>query len=363
MLNYLRRLNETFMPENLRFGPTVIVFGVNNFCNLHCIMCDVGTGNWETNFGGNLVGAKTKSMPLELFQHCADQIADTYPDARIAFAFTEPLAWKPLGEALAYAHERGIYASVTTNGLLLPRRAKELVDARIKELAVSLDGPGPIHDAIRRHNGSYASAIEGIKAVLAMADPPAVSVFCTITEKNIGALGEFLDGLRGLRLKRVGFIHNNFITAAQAEHHNLIFDGLFRTTASNVFLVDPTKIDIERLSVELTEIMATDYPFPVSVQPSLTAEEDLEIYYRQPEHFIGRRCNDAHRILMIDTDGEAIPAHGRCFRFPIANIRNTSLKEIWNHGNLAELRRTLHEAGGLLPACSRCCGGFGGFAG
>ena len=87
-------------------------------------------------------------------------------------------------------------------------------------------------------------------------------------------------------------MHNNFITATQASEHNLTYDGLFRTTASNVFLVDPTKIDIERLSVELTEIMASDYPFPVSVQPPLTAKDDLEIYYRQPEHFFGRRCNE-----------------------------------------------------------------------
>jgi len=65
-------------------------------------------------------------------------------------------------------------------------------------------------------------------------------------------------------------------------------------------------------------------------------------------------------MIMIDSDGEAIPVHGRCFRFPIANIRNRSLAEIWRHPKLAEMRRALHRAGGLLPACSRCCSGFGG---
>ena len=36
-------------------------------------------------------------------------------------------------------------------------------------------------------------------------------------------------------------------------------------------------------------------------------------------------------MIMIDSDGEAIPVHGRCFRFPIANIRNQSLADIWKH--------------------------------
>ena len=65
---------------------------------------------------------------------------------------------------------------------------------------------------------------------------------------------------------------------------------------------------------------------------------------------------------MIDSDGEAIPVHGRCFRFPVGNIREQSLASLWNHGQLAKLRRTLQRAGGLLPACSRCCSGIGGSA-
>ena len=64
-------------------------------------------------------------------------------------------------------------------------------------------------------------------------------------------------------------------------------------------------------------------------------------------------------MLMIDADGEAVPVHGRCYRFPIANILNVGLAGLWTHPSIEDLRATLGEAGGLLPACSRCCGGFG----
>ena len=73
----LRALNERLFPDRLVFGPTHVILGVNNFCNLRCVMCDVGTGNSETNFGANLVGAQTRSMPIELFRHIADILAQS----------------------------------------------------------------------------------------------------------------------------------------------------------------------------------------------------------------------------------------------------------------------------------------------
>lgn len=360
MFNHLlRRVNERYLPEHLFFGPTHVVLGVNNFCNLRCVMCDVGTGNDETNFGANLVGAKARSMPLELFRRIADEMADFCPTAHLAFSFTEPLAWPPLVDALKYAQDRGLYASVTTNGLLLPRRAEQIVAAGCVNLSVSLDGPQATHDRIRRRVGSFAKAVEGIRVVAAMQGAPNMGVFCTISEWNVGHLRQFLCDMSDLPIKRVGLMHNNFITGPQAQNHNVFFEGAFHATPSNIFESDPTKMDLELLSVELTEIAKSKYPFPVTIQPNRIEVSDLHTYYLRPDVFIGRRCHDATRILMIDSDGEAIPVHGRCFRFPIANIRTHSLKQIWNHEKQSELRRTLRRAGGLLPACSRCCSGFG----
>jgi Fe-coproporphyrin III synthase len=359
MRGALRRLNERLLPGHLAFGPARIVLGVNNFCNLRCLMCDVGTANSETNFGANLMGAKTKTMPWELFQQIVDQTAALWPGTGVAFVYTEPLAWPLLGKALAYAHDRGLPASVTTNGLLLPRRAAELANGVCRTLTVSLDGPQAIHDRIRRRDGSYARAVAGIKALAAMPDAPAISVFCTITEWNVGSLVAFLREMSALPLKMAGLMHNNFVTRAQAQHHNASYGELWHATPSNVFETGPERIDLELLSAELGEISTTRYPFPVVIQPHRTSVADLTTYYRRPEILIGRRCHDATRSLMIDSDGEAIPVHGRCFRFPIGNLATVSLDQIWHHDKQSQLRRALQKAGGLLPACSRCCSGFG----
>jgi hypothetical protein len=339
--------------------PRHVILGVNNFCNLRCVMCDVGTGHAESNFGANLMGSQTRSMPWDLFRLIADDIAQFCPQARLGFAFTEPLAWSPLGDALAYASGLGLHATVTTNGLLLPRRAEELVAGGCRELFVSLDGPPAVHDRIRRRAGSFARAIEGISAVARLGDAPEIAVFCTISEYNVGHLAAFVAAMRDLPLKQVGLMHNNFVTPAQAEAHNARYGALYPATPSNTFESDPAAIDIARLSAELAEIAAADWPFELTIQPDLTGAADLETNYRRPAHFVGRRCHDAFRMLMIDADGEAIPVHGRCYRFPIANVRDVGLARLWTHPKTTALRATLDAAGGLLPACSRCCGGFG----
>ena len=359
MHDAIRRLNERYLPGHLLCGPMRIVLGVNNFCNLRCVMCDVGTGNDDTNFGANLVGAKARSMPVEVFRTVADQTAAFWPDARLGFVYTEPLAWPFLGEALAYARDRGLYTSVTTNALLLPRRAREIAEGRCRSLCVSLDGPEAVHDRIRRHAGSFAKAVAGIEAVAALPHAPDVSVHCTITEWNVGSLREFLREMSRLPLAAVGLQHNNFVTEGQARDHNRRYDGDLHATPSNVFLTDPAAIDLQLLSAELGEIARGAYPFPVQIQPRLTTVDDLETYYRRPHVFVGRRCHDVARSLMIDSDGEAIPVHGRCFRFPIGNIRNQDLPQLWRSDRVRALRRALRRAGGLLPACSRCCSGFG----
>ena len=358
MLDRIRAANERVFPDHLFLGPRNIVLGVNNFCNLRCLMCDVGTDNNETNFGGNLMGSKSRSMPIDLFRHIADEVAEFCPTAQLAFVFTEPLAWMPLGSALQYAQKKGIQTAVMTNGLLLPRRAPELAGF-CASLGVSLDGTERIHDHIRRRQGSYLKAVEGIRNLSALDPRVQIGVFCTITEWNVGHLKEFMSAMAVLPIQSVGLIHNNFVTHAQADEHNLVFDGLFHATPSSVFEANPQSIDLELLAKELGEISRTSYPFRVIIQPRCTELNDLQTYYHRPEVRIGKRCRDAFSILMIDSDGEAIPAHGRCFRFPIANIRDTSLGKIWNHRALSSLRKTLCGAGGLMPACTRCCGGFG----
>jgi Fe-coproporphyrin III synthase len=356
--NRVRRLNEIILPGHMMFGPAHVVLGVNNFCNLRCVMCDVGTGNSETNFGSNLTGAKVRSMPWDTFKLVADEAHGLWPRAHLSFVYTEPLAWPLIGRALHYARKLGQWTSITTNGLLLPRWAKEIVSARCGAVSVSLDGPQDIHDRIRRKIGSFARAVEGITTLASLPDRPRIGVYCAISEYNVGSLRQFLDDIRDLPLQEVGLLHTNFVTTQQAEDHNRKFGDVLYATPSNVFEVDPARVDLTQLSDELLEISASRYKFNVRISPNFSSLQDLSVYYRHPEIPMGRECRDAFKSLMVDPDGEIIPVHGRCYRFPIANVHDGDLKSVWNHEKVSRLRKLLSQSGGLLPACTRCCSAF-----
>jgi Fe-coproporphyrin III synthase len=332
---------------------------VNNVCNLHCKMCDVGTGFEASNFHFHLTGARPINMPAELAARAVDQTARHFPRARIGYAFTEPLVWPHLAGSVAHATSRGLRTSVTTNGLKLRALYADLARAGLRDLFVSLDGPPEVHDRIRGHAHSFAWAFEGIERTCALPTRPEVSVFCAITEWNTGRLRELLEILRPLPLAQVGFMHTNYTTAATAEAHNAAWGHRYAAAESNLAELSLDRIDLDELWGELSAIRAARWPFRVTMSPDLPTRADLEDFYRRPERRFARVCGDSFTNLMVKSDGTAIPAHGRCYRVVAGNLHDTELDALWNAPPLARFREDLRRAGGLMPACTRCCSAMG----
>ena len=130
------RANIRLQPGRLVFAPEWIILGVNNLCNLHCKMCDVGVGYESSNFFQNLMGARPLNMPLELINRILDQTARYFPNARVGYAFTEPGIYPHLIQSLAYADSLGLSTAMTTNGLRVRKMAAELADAGLDDLFI-----------------------------------------------------------------------------------------------------------------------------------------------------------------------------------------------------------------------------------
>lgn len=354
----LKYSNKKIFPKNYLFSPEWIVLGVNNICNLHCKMCDVGTNTMETNFAQNLVGTHPLNMPLELLKKIIDQTANFYPTAKLGYAFTEPLVYPYLEASLQYAKEKKIKTAITTNALTLKQNAQKLVEAGLGELFISLDGPQEIHNYIRGHGKSFQKAVSGIEAILDLNPAQEISIFCVITEWNIGHLKEFLECFKSYPLKTIGFMHTNFTPQSVADNHNLNWGHSYAATASNVDEINVDNYDLYLLWDEIQEIKKENYPFTVSFSPEITSKDKLLDFYHKPEKIIGKICNDVFSNIMIKSDGSVIPSHGRCYNLNIGNLYGNSLQEIWNSQLLKKFRSDLVSNGGLFPACSRCCSAF-----
>ena len=354
----LKQLNHKLYPAKTFFAPKWVVLGVNNVCNLHCKMCDVGTQNLESNFAQNLVGTHPINMPLELIQKIIDQTARYFPKSQLAYAFTEPLVYPHLVESLEYANEKGLYTTITTNALTLPHKAEKLVNAGLNEIFVSLDGPQDIHNEIRGHKKSFQKALEGIEKLKTFKNAPKVSIICAITEWNIGHLKSFADSFKGSGIDEIAFMHTQFTDPQMAFIHNQKWEGIYPATDSNLDMVDFDNMDLPLLMDEIKQIRSEQYPFHIYFSPEINSEEELDKYYMHSDQFIGKYCHAIFTSIMIKSDGSSIPAHGRCYNIDVGNIYNDSLKEIWNSSVLGKFRSTVMAEGGFLPACSRCCSAF-----
>lgn len=354
----LKSANIKFLPGHLFHAPRWVVLGVNNVCNLHCKMCDVGTKNLESNFSQNLVGTHPLNMPVDLFKKIIDDCKQFAPQAKIGYGFTEPLVYPHLEETLAYANQNGFFTSVTTNALNLKKQVEILVDNNLNELYISLDGLEETHNYIRGHKSSFQRAIEGIETVLSKPNPPKIGVYCVITNWNQNELLDFLKFFQKFPLKELAFMHTNFTSQSTADTHNLIWGNDYPATASNLDEFNPSDFDLKQLWQEMEAIKNFKSKFPVHFAPELASQKLLNIFYQHPDIFIGKGCQDIHHNLMIKSDGSVIPAHGRCYNLTVGNIHDEPLKKIWNSAVYSKFRKDIKKAGGYMPACSRCCSAF-----
>jgi len=268
------------------------------------------------------------------------------------------LIYTHLEESLLYAKEKKLCTTLTTNGLGLKKWAPVLDRAGLYEINLSLDGPEDLHNYIRGNSHSFSKAMEGVEALISLKSKIKINVYCVITEWNVGRLVEFLTAMNSFPIAKIGLMHSNFTPQHIAEHHNEIFGNLYPATASNITDTKLETLDIETLWLEMEKIKKMHWNFQVKFFPELESRHRLEQYYMKPEMLMGKRCMDIFSNIMIKSNGDVIPAHGRCYNLTIGNLYENNLSEIWNSLVIREFRQTVTAEGGLLPACSRCCSAF-----
>ena len=119
-------------------------------CNLRCVYCSAplrGTGELDTAAWRTII----------------DQLA-ALGCLRVAILGGEPLLRPDLGELIEHIRRRGMTASMTSNGLLVPRRVDHL--RGLSHLVLSLDAPGPANDEARGR-GVFAAVEAAIAAARA----------------------------------------------------------------------------------------------------------------------------------------------------------------------------------------------------
>lgn len=85
---------------------------------------------------------------------------------------------------------RGLTCSLITNSWHLESMARELVEAGIDTVMVSVDGPPDVHDRVRGREGSFERAASGVRALARLRDArgsavPMLLAVLPITDLNV----------------------------------------------------------------------------------------------------------------------------------------------------------------------------------
>lgn len=346
-----------FNRQGYALPPFTIFITINGRCNLHCRMCDIGQKNKYSMFYKNLSGEGIQDFPITRFKRLIDEVYFFKP--YIGVTTTEPLLYPHMFDAIEYARFKGLTMNISTNGVLIEKYIKEIIDSGLHRLSVSLDGPRLIHDRMRGVVGTYDKVVKGMRLLIEEKKrrglkTPHIYITSYICDTNYSHMLDFLESLSLEGIERVNIKHMVFFTKGMVNAHERVFGDKHDVTLSCLpkdFF--PENLDIDVLYEQVKEIKQRFGD--ICTLHFAPDKRKLEKYYYHPEEFMdSTRCVLPWFIAQITTKGDIIPLT-RCYGTSYGNIMDRPFLEVWNGSEFRAFRRDLQRFG-RFPACARCDG-------
>ncbi|CAM2069472.1 heme d1 biosynthesis radical SAM protein NirJ [Sulfidibacter corallicola] len=176
-----------FAPSRSRRPPSgraprapVVIWNLTRTCNLRCTHCYAFAAN------GRFPGELTTAQAFEV----VDDLATLNPPM-VILSGGEPLMRPDFFDIAAYASDRGLRLTLSSNGCLIDDAAV----ARIRALGfayvgISLDGIGDVHDRFRGEPGSFDASLAGIRRCIGAGLSTGIRM--TLAQENEHQLSEVL---------------------------------------------------------------------------------------------------------------------------------------------------------------------------
>jgi MoaA/NifB/PqqE/SkfB family radical SAM enzyme len=308
----------------------VLVINPYSRCNCRCVMCDI----WR--------GTDVHALTRDNLERQLESVADL--NVRwIAFSGGDPLMHPNLFELCQAVKRRGIRLTLVTTGLLLERFAHEII-ANADDVIVSLDGPGPVHDNIRKVTGAFRSLHDGIAAVHALNAHFAIAARCTVQSRNCGSLVKTVKVAREIGIDSLSFL--------AVDVHSTAFN---RT--------DPlTVLQQSDLAVGITQIPTLDAEIEAIVDSgdcnAFVVESPAKLRrishhfrcYWNLARYVAPRCNAPWKSAVLESDGTVRP----CFFHAAIGVLKpgTDLRAILESEAAVRFRSDLNVNSNSV--CQRC---------
>lgn len=323
----------------------IVVWNCTPACNLACSHCYAACAGEQ------------KVLTTEQARAVIDDLA-AFQVPVLLFSGGEPFARPDIRALAAYAKEKGLRVTFSTNGTLIDDATADWIrDLGVAYVGISIDGTEAIHDAFRRRPGAYQLALDAIRRLRARSVKVGLRV--TMTRDNVRAIPDIFALMRAERVPRICLYH-------------LVYTGRGKEIAA-------TDLDHAEARAALDTIVAEtkacfDADFPVEVLTVDNPCDGIALYLRMKAE-CHPNADRAHDLLALNggnSSGEGIACiswDGTVYpdqfwrNHPVGNVLETPFSEIWGNpppGSLLDLLR--HKKEHVKGRCRACrwldlCGG------
>jgi len=321
---YLAKYNRNLL-KIISPAPVDVSLKVTEKCNSRCITCNV----WQEQ-------SNKPELTIEDLEKIFYQLKEVKIKT-IGFYGGEPLLRKDIGEVARKAKSimKESRILLITNGLLLKKKAEELLEGGIDVACISLDGIGEVNDKIRGVTGYYHRVIEGIEELkkIDRKKKVKINIGTTLISLNLHQVPQLISLARELG---ISWSFNLFDTSA---YH-------FRNTDDPLSL---KKIDEDLIdeTIEYIEQERKKYPQTlVGIDP--IGLEFAREYLKGEEPFF--HCVLGYLRVYIDC---YMNVYSGCWALsPLGNLKEEKLKNILNSPRYKERLKKMYEL--KCPYCT--CG-------
>jgi AdoMet-dependent heme synthase len=341
------RFHVRLPPFDFARAPFLVIWEATRACALACVHCRADA----------IPRRDPRELSTDEGRRLIDQIC-TFGDIPPLFVLTggDPMRRPDLPDLVRYAAGKDLIVALTPSGTAAATRARlrELKDAGLSRIAVSLDGPDPeTHDKFRGVRGSYAWTMKIIDAALEFDLP--LQINTTMSRLTLPSLQTMARRVREfpIALWAVFFLVKtgrgaslDQVTAEQCED---VLTYLYDLSLTAPFGIKTTEAPHFHRVVWQRE-------------RALKEERVLLADSRRARLRSPRSVNDGNGFVFVDHVGNICPSG--FLPLTRGNVRTGDLVSVYRDD---EIFQRLRDADALMGKCGRCefrelCGGSRGRA-
>lgn len=335
----------TSLSYNDKYGRAKIPFRyfleLTYRCNLNCPYCYLGKER------------KKEELTTDEWKKVIDQLP-FYSIATLVGG--EPLLRNDFIDIFAYTSKKILNkVHVVSNGILINDDIiKAFIKYKLLLLSVSLDGYGSNHDKNRGKDGIFDKIVSNLENLKSQKKNQMIDIKTIVLENNLDDLLKLykLCNNMGFEFFSISFLRNNHWKQNSILQESFISEFTANYPIEQYFDMEHFKSVYREIeSIRGKTKIRFSPKFEYSSNPLLSIEKFFQTLPKTPLSEIYKPCTYPYNNMMINPEGYVYP----CLSQKIGNVKEKSLKELFNAPHYCCFRKNLKASGGTFGACQMCC--------